>query len=322
VSAGMIGPTNQLRLARKAQIARDIFELEFRRADAGDLPAFTAGAHIQIQAPNALLRKYSLCNDPAERQRYVIAVKHESAGRGGSRSLIEEAKIGDDLPVSEPVNNFGLSKRAQALVLIAGGIGITPIMSMIRHLKSVPEKQFKLYYCTRTPEATAFRDELSVPELRNNVKIHHDDGDPEKALDLWPILEQRKNLAHLYCCGPRALMEAVRDMSGHWPPSAVHFEAFGDAETRKPDDTPFTLKLARSGEIIDVAAGQTILEAMRARGVDAPSSCESGTCGTCRTRLLSGEADHRDLVLADSERGNQIMICVSRARSAQLVIDR
>jgi phthalate 4,5-dioxygenase reductase component len=318
----MIGPANRLRLARRAQIAKDIFELEFRRADAADLPAFTAGAHIQIQVPNELVRKYSLCNDPAERQRYVIAVKHETGGRGGSRSLIEDAKIGDDLLVSEPVNNFGLSKRTQAFVLIAGGIGITPIMSMIRQLKSEPERQFKLYYCTRTPEVTAFRHELSAPALSNKVKIHHDDGDPNKSLDLWPILEERKNLAHLYCCGPRALMEAVRDMSGHWPPSAVHFEAFGDAETHKTDDRPFTIKLARSGEIIDVPAGQTILEAMRTRGFDAPSSCESGTCGTCRTRLLSGEADHRDLVLTDSERGNQIMICVSRARSAQLVIDR
>jgi phthalate 4,5-dioxygenase reductase component len=318
----MIGPANRLRLARRAQIAKDIFELEFRRADATDLPAFTAGAHIQIQVPNELVRKYSLCNDPAERQRYVIAVKHETGGRGGSRSLIQEAKIGDDLLVSEPVNNFGLSKRTQAFVLIAGGIGITPIMSMIRQLESEPEKQFKLYYCTRTPEVTAFHDELSAPELRTKVKIHHDEGDPNKSLDLWPILEERRNLAHLYCCGPRALMEAIRDMSGHWPPSAVHFEAFGDAETHKTDDRPFTIKLARSGEIIAVPAGQTILEAMRTRGFDAPSSCESGTCGTCRTRLLSGEADHRDLVLSDNERGNQIMICVSRARSAQLVIDR
>jgi phthalate 4,5-dioxygenase reductase subunit len=318
----MFAPAHRLCLARKEQIARDIFELEFRRADAADLPAFTAGAHVQVQVPNGSLRKYSLCNDPAERERYVIAVKHERTGRGGSRSLIEDANIGDELLVSEPVNNFGLPRRTQAFVLIAGGIGITPIMSMTRHLRNEPDKQFRLYYCTRTPEATAFRDELNAPELRNKVKIHHDDGDPNKALDLWPILEQRKNLAHLYCCGPRALMEAVRDMSGHWPPSAVHFEAFGDAETRKTDDRPFTVKLARSGDIIDVPAGQTILEAMRARGFEAPSSCESGTCGTCKTRLLSGEADHRDLVLSDGERGDQIMICVSRARSAQLVIDR
>jgi phthalate 4,5-dioxygenase reductase subunit len=318
----MIAPTHRLCLARRAQIATDIYELEFRRADGADLPAFTAGAHVQIRVPNELVRKYSLCNDPTERQRYVIAVKHESAGRGGSRSLIEDANIGDELPVSEPVNNFGLPGRTQAFVLIAGGIGITPIMSMIRQLKNEPDRQFRLYYCTRAPEATAFRDELNAPELRTKVKIHHDDGDPAKALDLWPILEQRKNLAHLYCCGPRALMEAVRDMSGHWPPSAVHFEAFGDAETRKRDDRPFTVKLARCGEIIDVPAGQTILEAMRARGFDAPSSCESGTCGTCKTRLLSGEADHRDLVLSDGERGHQIMLCVSRARSAQLVIDR
>jgi phthalate 4,5-dioxygenase reductase subunit len=152
--------------------------------------------------------------------------------------------------------------------------------------------------------------------------VHHDQGDPAHALDLWPILE-KPSPAHVYCCGPRPLLEAVRDMTGHWSPSSIHFESFIDAgAAARPEDTSFTVVLAKSGARIEVAPGMSILEAMRSAGHDAPSSCESGTCGTCRTRLVGGEADHRDLVLMDDEKADQIMICVSRARSPEIVIDR
>jgi phthalate 4,5-dioxygenase reductase subunit len=221
--------------------------------------------------------------------------------------------------VSAPVNNFALAKSPAGYLFIAGGIGVTPIIAMMRQL-TASGGRFKLYYCTRSPAATAFRDELSAPELRGKVKIHHDGGDLAKALDLWPVVE--KPQGHLYCCGPRGLMQAVRDMTGHWSPSAVHFEAFTEAAEAKPDDKPFTVRLARSGGSIAVPVGKTILEALRDHGLDVPSSCESGTCGTCRTRLISGEADHRDLALADDERATNIMVCVSRARSGELVIDR
>jgi len=264
------------------------------------------------------LRKYSLCNDPAEPDRYVIAVKREPAGRGGSESLVRDVAAGAELPVSAPVNNFALTKSNAGYVFIAGGIGITPIMAMIRQLQA-DGGRFRLYYCTRAADATAFRDELAVPALRGKVTMHHDGGDLAKALDLWPIVE--KPQGHLYCCGPRGLMQAVRDMTGHWSPSAVHFESFTDAAPR-PDDKPFTVRLARSGRTIEVPTGVTILEALRAGGLDVPSSCESGTCGTCRTALITGEADHRDLVLADDERARNIMVCVSRARGDELVIDR
>ena len=164
---------------------------------------------------------------------------------------------------------------------------------------------------------TAFREELSAPEFKAKSSSITTTAIPRSALDLWPIVEERKNREHLYCCGPRALMQAVRDMTGHWSSAAIHFEAFSEAEARKPDDKPFTVTLAKSGETFEVPVGTTILEAMRAKGIDVPSSCESGTCGTCRTKLLAGEADHRDLVLAEHERGNQIMICVSRAKIAR-----
>ncbi len=223
--------------------------------------------------------------------------------------------------VAPPVNDFGLPPRAQEFLFIAGGIGITPIMAMIRQLRT-EGKRFRLFYCTRSPETTAFLDELSAPEFKDQVTIHYDGGDPTCSLDLRPILQERKNREHLYCCGPRPLMEAVRHMTDHWSSAAVHFEAFSDAETHKPTDKPFKVKLARSGAVIEVPTTKTILEALRDHGLEVPSSCETGTCGTCRTKLLAGEADHRDLVLAEHERADTIMICVSRARSDEITIDR
>jgi phthalate 4,5-dioxygenase reductase subunit len=309
-----------IRVTDLRRIADDIHLFELRSPGDGELPAFTAGAHIAVRVPNGQLRKYSLCNDPAERQRYVFAVKREIDGSGGSIGLIDNTRIGDELAISAPRNDFALVKSPAGYLFIAGGIGITPIMSMVRHLKSTGSR-FKLYYCTRSASATAFGEELSAVEFGGQVVLHHDSGDPSRSLDLWPLLERPKG-AHLYCCGPRPMMQAVRDMTGHWSPASVHFEAFTDTAKSKPDDRAFKVRLARSGEIIEVPVGVTILEALRNRGHQVPSSCESGTCGTCRTRLVSGEADHRDLVLSEGEHHTAIMVCVSRARSDELVIDR
>jgi phthalate 4,5-dioxygenase reductase subunit len=310
-----------LLVERAEPIADGIHTFELRRRDGGELPEFTAGAHVSVRVPNGLLRKYSLCNDPLERDRYVIGVRREATGRGGSVSLVDEAKAGDELLVSPPRNDFKLVKSAGGYIFIAGGIGITPIMSMIRHLKSTGGGRFRLYYLTRSPETTAFRDELKGPEFRGQVTIHHDYGDLAKSYDLWPVFEQPKG-QHIYCCGPRPLMEAVRDMTGHWSSSAVHFEAFNEPARSTAEDKSFRVRLAQSGDVIEVPVGTTILEALRAHGHEVPSSCESGTCDTCRTRLLEGEPDHRDLVLAEHEKSDFIMVCVSRAKSDEIVIDR
>ena len=317
--ASEVAPSLPLRIVRATDVAQGIRSFELRRGDGGELPEFTPGSHISVRVPNGLIRKYSLSNDPAERDHYVIAVLREPAGRGGSASMVDNARQDDEILITPPHNDFPLAKSPAGYTFIAGGIGITPILAMIRQLKASGGK-FKLYYCTRAPEVTAFRDALAGPEFRGQVVIHHDGGDLSRALDLWPILEQARG--HVYCCGPRSLMEAVRDMTGHWSPSAVHFEAFTEPQRHAPDDRPFRVRLARSGAVIDVPAGTTILEAIRAAGYQAASSCESGSCGTCRTRLIAGDADHRDLVLADSERGGNIMICVSRAHSDELVLDR
>ncbi|MDO9412614.1 MAG: PDR/VanB family oxidoreductase [Pseudolabrys sp.] len=310
-----------LRVTRNEKIAEGIHTLEFRAAEGETLPAFTAGAHIAITLPNGLVRKYSLCGDPAERGFYQIAVKRDARGRGGSMALIDNTKVGDVLMVAPPINDFGLPPRGQDFLFIAGGIGVTPMVAMIHELRAAG-KRFRLFYFNRTPEMTAFRDMLSAEELKDVVVIHYDEGDPTRSYDLKPVLKERQNREHLYCCGPRPLMEAVRAMTDHWSPTAVHFEAFSDAETHKAGDTPFTVRLARSDKTITVPPDKTILEMLRDNGLDVPSSCETGTCGTCRTKMLAGVADHRDLVLSDQEKADTIMICVSRAMTGEITLDR
>lgn len=309
-----------LRVVRVLDAADGIRSFELVQPDGTALPSFTPGSHVKVQAPNGALRKYSLCNDPAERHRYVITVKRDDAGQGGSLSMHQDLREGDTLPTSLPDNAFPLVDKAKGYLFIAGGIGITPILSMIRSFGELPPAPWKLIYLTRSPESTAFLEELSDAQWRKQVRIHHDHGDRAQTFDLWPALE-KPNTAHVYCCGPRPLMEAVRDMTGHWSPANVHFESFNEGGGVRPDDQPFQVRLARSGASFEVPVGKSILTALREHGCNTASSCESGTCGTCRTGLVSGEADHRDMVLMPEEMDTQIMVCVSRARSAELVLD-
>jgi phthalate 4,5-dioxygenase reductase subunit len=313
-------PLQPLRIAHIHQAADGIRCFELVDPSGAPLPAFTPGSHIKVQVPNGEIRKYSLCNSPDERHRYVIAVKRETAGRGGSISLVDNAAEGDLLPTSQPDNAFPLVEAASGYLFIAGGIGITPILSMIRSFAALPDVPWRLNYCTRSPQATAFLKELTAPELKDRVSIHHDLGDPSRSFDPWPILE-RVSSEHIYCCGPRGLMETVRDMTGHWPHSHVHFESFNDGGAVLANDSAFTVRAARSGKSFLVPVGKSILSVLREAGYTLPSSCESGTCGTCRTRLLAGSADHRDMVLMPEEMESQIMICVSRAHSDELVLD-
>jgi phthalate 4,5-dioxygenase reductase component len=311
--------TLQVSVTHKAQIAEDIFLFEMRDPSGMPLPAFTAGAHIGVTTRNGCSRKYSLCNDPLEQERYLIAVKKELNGRGGSVNFVETTSEGDLISITPPRNDFALKGNSSSYLFIAGGIGITPIRAMIKQVIA-EAKPFKLYYFTRSSQMMAFREEFMGQEFRGKAIVHHDGGNPDNAFDLWPVLEDAKG-AHLYCCGPRGLMEAVRDMTGHWSSAAVHFEDFGAARSSSEQNTPFAIKLAREGVTLQVPSDKSILETLRDSGHKVPSSCESGTCGTCRTKLIAGEADHRDLVLSEHERGKSIIICVSRAKSPELVLD-
>jgi phthalate 4,5-dioxygenase reductase component len=312
-------PFMDLRVIRKEQVAQDIWCFELRHPQDETLPAFTAGAHLTVRLPDGVRRNYSLCSDPADSQHYQIAVKRDAQGRGGSIRMADAVAEGATLPVSVPRNNFELHPRAGAFLFIAGGIGITPILSMMRQLKRTGSAPFRLIYCTRDSATTAFQNELAA-EFPGLVELHHDHGDPEQAYDFWPVFETPGN-AHVYCCGPRGLMDAVADMSGHWPSGSIHFESFGVDASAWSSNEAFTVQLQRSGTTIPVATDQSILEALRASGRHVTSSCESGTCGSCRTGLLAGDVEHRDMVLSDDEKHTNIMVCVSRARGGELVLD-
>jgi phthalate 4,5-dioxygenase reductase component len=310
-----------LRVVAKTCIATDVFLFELAHRDGAPLPAFSGGAHVTVLTPNGLTRRYSLCSDPARNDHYLLAVKRERQGQGGSASMIDQVQSGDELLSTAPRNDFALDHEASSHLLIAGGIGITPILSMVRELQS-RGAEFQLIYLTRSPEFTAFREELRSPDLDGRVLLHHDDGDASRALDLSPWLAQPREGLHVYCCGPRGLMHSVHEQTRHWPHGSVHFEDFGTSEPPQAvHDRPFTVKLALSGVTVAVPAGVSILEALRREGFAVPSSCESGTCGTCRTGLVSGVAEHRDYVLCDDEQASEIMICVSRAVSPQLELD-
>ncbi|HSV81065.1 MAG TPA: PDR/VanB family oxidoreductase [Ramlibacter sp.] len=310
-----------LRVASKRCIAADVFLFELEPADGTALPAFDAGAHVTVLTPAGLTRRYSLCNSPRERGSFRIAVKREAMGGGGSLSLCDTVQAGDLLPTSQPLNYFPLADGASAHLLIAGGIGITPILAMARELQA-RGADYRVVYLTRSSAGAPFAQELQAGPLRERLTVHCTEGDPERRFDLQALLQAQAPGQHVYCCGPRRLMQAVRELSAHWEAGSVHFEDFGTSEQpQASEDQPFTVRLARSGRSFEVPRGTSILEVLRGAGIPAPSSCESGTCGSCRTTLLGGCADHRDFVLDDDEQDREIMICVSRAAGELIELD-
>jgi phthalate 4,5-dioxygenase reductase subunit len=297
---------------RKHPVARDNVRFELTHPQGQDLPDWSAGAHIRLSTPQGHIRSYSLCGPVEARDHWAIAVKREANGRGGSASLIDEVHEGDELPLHGGDNLFPLDPQAPEHILIAGGIGLTPLYAMAQTLAQTPTAKFHLYVCSRDAEGTAFLSELQQAPWREHVTIHHDAGDPSQALDLWPLLET-PSAAHVYCCGPQGLMDSVRDMSGHWPTHHIHFESFGASQEGWAENQAFEVVLRHSGQRITVPADRSILESLRQAGVRVASSCESGTCGSCKTGLLAGAVEHRDLVLLADEQATHIMPCVSRS---------
>lgn len=305
-----------MRVVARRTLARHVDEFTLRALGDVALPGYGPGAHVTVRTPSGAMRRYSLVGGP-DRDSYTIAVKREAASRGGSRSMHEDAVVGTELMVAPPENDFELVP-APAYLLIAGGIGITPIHAMARHLL-VSGADFRVIYLSRSTEEAAYLDEMR-DALCDRLIVHHDDGDPERIYDFWDEFEKPKP-THVYCCGPRPLMEEIDAISGHWPEGRIHFEDFKPVEIVRADDQPFEVELVRSGKTVLVPADRSILEAVRDAGVRTSSSCESGTCGSCKTRLISGDVDHRDMVLREDEKADTIMICVSRAREGALVLD-
>ncbi|KAJ0343766.1 hypothetical protein COL154_014060, partial [Colletotrichum chrysophilum] len=252
------------------EVAEDIVEFRLVAAGGNQLSGFVPGAHVHVAVPGGGTRQYSLCNDPAERGEYVIAVKREPQGQGGSISLIEKTRTGDLIEISEPRNEFELRTDTNRIILIAGGIGITPILSMARALHRCGAK-FHLYYLTRSPELTAFREEILAAPFSGQVTIHHDHGDPARSLDLASILAEPAGTA-VYCCGPTGLLRAVREQAAHWPKGSVRFEDFGTtpAVAPAPDGAGFTVTLADGRGSYFVPPDKTILQVLQEAGLDMP----------------------------------------------------
>ncbi|HEY9096754.1 MAG TPA: PDR/VanB family oxidoreductase [Hydrogenophaga sp.] len=317
--------TLSVRVARKANEALDIQSFELVDPEGAALPVFTAGAHIDVFLPNGLIRQYSLCNAPGETHRYLIGVLRDPATRGGSQAMHDQVNEGDLLQISAPKNHFPLAEQAQRSLLLAGGIGITPILCMAERL-AAQGADFEMHYCTREAARTAFAKRLAAAPFASSVRFHFDAGAPEQKLDLPALLAKPEAGRHLYVCGPKGFINAVLDQAraAGWPEAQLHCEFFaGEEVTAQAGDTAFQVKLASSGRMISVAADTTVAKALMDAGVDLMTSCEQGVCGTCLTRVLEGEIDHRDQYLTPEEQAanDQFLPCCSRARSPVLVVD-
>jgi vanillate O-demethylase ferredoxin subunit len=318
-------PTISVRVARKAVEALDIQSFELVDANGAALPAFTAGAHIDVFLPNGLLRPYSLCNRPEETHRYLIGVLRDPASRGGSQAMHALVNEGDVLQISAPKNHFALAPAATRSLLLAGGIGITPILCMAERL-AAQGAPFEMHYCARERERTAFFDRIADSAFAAQVRFHFDAGAPEQKLDMPGLLAQPEAGCHLYVCGPKGFINAVLDQAkaAGWPAEQLHFEFFAGEEVKaQAGDGSFQVKLASSGLMVNVPADTTVVAALAAAGIEVMTSCEQGVCGTCLTRVLEGEIDHRDQYLTPEEQAanDQFLPCCSRAKSPLLVLD-
>ena len=317
-------PTLQVRVARKAVEALDIVTLELVAVDGQALPAFSAGSHVDVQLPNGITRQYSLCNDPQETHRYQIGVLRDAASRGGSQAVHERVKEGDVLTISAPRNHFSLAHEAKKHLLLAGGIGVTPILCMAERLANTGA-DFAMHYATRAPERTAFRQRIAASAFASRVQFHYDNGDAAQKLDLQKLLGQPQAGTHLYVCGPKGFMDAVLATARNsgWPEAQIHYEFFGAEVAKSDSDASFEIKLASSGRIVMVPKDQTVVQALAAAGVDVMISCEQGVCGTCLTRVIEGVPDHKDSYLTPEEQAanDQFTPCCSRSKTPQLVLD-
>ncbi len=304
--------------------ARDVLSFELARQDDEPLPAFSAGSHIDVHLPNGMVRQYSLCNHPEEHHRYQIAVLCDPNSRGGSEWIHANLKAGDRIRISEPRNLFPLAHEPSRALLFAGGIGITPILCMAERLAHIGA-DFELHYCARSREQAAFVERISLSPFANSVHLHFDDGASGQRADIPALLAGAGENSHLYVCGPTGFMDFVLDSARRsgWAEARLHREYFTAAPQATAGDTAFEVQLASTGVVVSVAADQSVVDALQAIGVEVPVSCEQGVCGTCLTRVLEGEPEHRDVFLTEAEQtaNDQFTPCCSRAKSARLVLD-
>ncbi|WP_239150691.1 cytochrome P450 [Streptomyces sp. SID8111] len=306
--------TLSLEVTGRTEASDGVVALSLSHPDGGDLPPWKAGAHIDVHVPNGdgepWVRQYSLSSDPEDRTTYRVGVLREPAGRGGSAAVHDALTVGSRVTVSWPRNNFRLLPSSRYL-FIAGGIGITPILPMIREAERAGA-EWDLVYGGRTQASMAFRDELAV----HGDRVTFVPQDEHGLIDLPGLLGEVREGTLVYACGPEPLLRAVEENTAHWPKNSLRLERFAPKPVvRTVPDTPFEVEFAESGRVVEVGAEETILEAAEKAGLAVVSSCKTGTCGTCETPIVSGRADHRDSILTPSEQeaGRTMLICVSRA---------
>jgi vanillate O-demethylase ferredoxin subunit len=320
----MTSPTIPVVVVAAEQVAQDVRHLRLARRDGLPLPSFTPGAHIDLHLGPNLIRQYSLCGQVNDTANYSVAVKREPESRGGSKAVHDELHQGSVLEISAPRNNFSSAKDARHSILVAGGIGITPMLCMAYELHA-QGKSFELLYFCRTPAHAAFLETLKNGPFAERCRFYFGLDRDAVALTLNDALAHPINGAHVYLCGPRPFMGLVQELARpSWPEDSIHLEYFSSdtLALSKPSDG-FEIELARSGLTLRVSQDETIADTVRKAGVDVETSCEQGVCGTCITQVIDGLIDHRDSFLSSTERacGDCMAICVSRARSARLVLD-
>ncbi|WP_321862366.1 PDR/VanB family oxidoreductase [Pseudomonas paraveronii] len=308
---------------RKRQLQGDgVVVLDLIPVGGAKLPAFEAGAHVDIHIAPGLVRQYSLCSDPADSAVYRLGVLRDPDSRGGSTSVYDTLLEGAEVQISAPRNLFPLASEARRSILIGGGIGITPMIAMAYALHAKGE-DFELHYCGRSRSRSAFLDELQSAAFAERVHTHFDDEAPAQKLDMDRVLGQAESGVHVYTCGPSGFMDWVigESVKHGYADDHIHREYFQIEVDNS--GASFEVVAARSGKTVQVAEGQTILAALADVGIQIEISCEQGICGTCLCDVLEGEPDHRDVYLTEDEKqaNDQILICCSRAKSKKLVLD-
>lgn len=312
-----------VRVAERSRAANNIVAFELVGEKGEVLPPFTAGAHIDLHLPGGVIRQYSLVNSPKERHHYVVAVLRDANGRGGSLVMHDTVQVGDVIKIGPPKNCFELATTSRHKILIAGGIGITPFLSMMDVLYTNGQS-FELHYSAKKKESAAFIDELSGSKFSEKIKIYLT-AESEQRLNILETLAKAPADSEVYACGPPRLVEATVAAAKElgWPDDRIKWEAFSGRHIDVSTNSAFQVKIASSGKSYSVPADKTIAEILSENRIPVELSCAQGVCGTCLTRVIEGVPDHRDIYLTPAEqlRNDQMLICCSRSLSSELVLD-
>lgn len=319
--------TLDVRVRQVRYEGRGINSYELVSPNGAPLPPFEAGAHIDVHLKQGVIRQYSLSNAPGERHRYVIAVLKDENGRGGSRAVHEQLRAGDRITIGRPRNHFALARDAARVILVAGGIGVTPIKAMAHELDA-RGVAYEMHYCARNAEAAAFGPELDALRRAGKLHDHHDEGLDHLRFDVKQLLKHHASGTHVYYCGPAGFMAACAEAAAHWPAGTVHFEHFkapeqpqGKTGAQDAAAGECEVTIASTGQVVMLKAGESLVDALGAAGIAVPTSCCAGLCGTCKLRYLEGEVQHNDYILDEDERRDHLTACVSLPAGKRLVLD-